>query len=184
MKKIAFSISVIFLVAMFSSTISAEDQGAGIGWRDIYQDMLEKGKGIGEPETEDGGLAYTPPEEVVLEEAVSFALSDEKGDRACECMRMAVELEYNPYLVIKTIYSVGGDLEIDQLCLCSTEAGVMRAIIAQAATDATTSRNEPIYDEDEIARSECLRGLAFTLAEDDQKKKEDPDPDPVSVHSP
>lgn len=179
MKKIAFSISVIFLVAMFSSIISAEDQGAGIGWRDIYQDMLEKGKGIGEPETE------PEPEEVVLEKAVSFALSEEKGDRACECMRMAVELEYNPYLVIKTIYSVGGDLEIDQLCLCATEAGVMRAIISQAAMDATTSRDEAIYDEDEIARSECLKGLAFTVEE---KEGEGPDPPPppppVTLSSP
>jgi hypothetical protein len=132
--------------------------------------MLEKGKTDSEP-TGTGGLAYTPSEETVLEEAVTAAMTGEQGDRACELMRMAVELEYNPYSVLKTIYSVGGDLEIDPLCTCATEAGVMKAVIANAATNAVTPLNEPVYDVDEISRSQCLSGLAYT-ARDTEVKEE------------
>lgn len=173
MKKIVLSISAIFVVTMFSSAILAQNPGAGMGWRAVYQDMLEKGKGIGVTEIGADGLPYTPPEGVVLEEAITYALSEEKGDRACECMIMAVELDYNPYSVLKTIYGVGGDLEIDQLCSCATESGVTRAIIAQAATDAVNPLNgEPVYDAGEISRSQCLTGLAYPEGE--------PPPPPVS----
>jgi hypothetical protein len=100
-------------------------------------------------------------------------------------MKMAVDLEYNPYSVLKAIYSQGGDLEIDPLCTCATEAGVMKAVIARAAADAVTPLNEPVYDVDEIARSQCLSGLAFTASEEPTEPPDDPDDDPdVSTITP
>lgn len=183
MKRSALLLSFIVAVAIFcSASISADDQD---NWRDVFQAMLEKGKTSSAAPAEPGGLAYTPSEGVVLEEALTMALAEEKGDRACECMRMAVDLDYNPYTVLKTIYGVGGDLEIDLLCTCATEAGVMKAIIAKAAADAVTPLNEPVYDVDEIARSQCLSGLAYTAAEGPTDPPRDPpDPPDVSVIRP
>lgn len=162
MKTSALILTFIVVAAVYCcAPVSAEAQG---GWQEALQSALEKGKTAPEA-PESGGLAYTPSEETILEEALTAALAEEKGDRSCECMKMAIDLDYNPYSVLKAIYSVGGDLEIDILCSCATEAGVMKAVIAKAATDAVTPLNEPVYDVDEIARSQCLSGLAYTAAE-------------------
>ena len=180
MKKIALLLVLFATVCLCVSTTVAQEQNdsAGLGWQNAFQQMLEKGK-ASSTQANDAGLAYTPAEASVLEEAVAYALSGEEGDRACECMKIAVELDYNPYLVLKTIYSLGGDLEIDTICNCSTQAGITKAIIAQAATDAVTPLNEPIYDVDEISRSQCLTGLAYQV--DSGSTPPDPPDPPVST---
>ncbi len=177
MKKTTLMISLFAAVLMCVSTTWAQEdeRNAGYGWQPTFRDILEKGKvdmHEAEQRAQAGGYAYTPTEEVILEEAISYALSDEEGDRACECMKIAMELEYNPYSVLKMIYGVGGDLEIDQLCTCATDAGVTKAIIAEAATNAVTLLNEPVYDINEISRSQCLTGLAY------QEDSGDPPPPP------
>lgn len=174
MKKIILLLGLFTFIMTVSSTLWAEDMEKEAGWLAVFKSALERGKGIGLSEGRAGsdGLAYTPPEEVILEEAISQALSEDKAARACECLKTAVDLEYNPYLVLKIIYAVGGYLEIDQLCMCATEAGVMKAIIAKAARDAMSPLNQPIYEVDEIAQSQCLKGLdglAYTLADEDLK---------------
>jgi hypothetical protein len=73
------------------------------------------------------------------------------------------------------IYGVGGDLEIDAVCSCATEAGVAKAVIADAATDAVTLLDEPVYDISEVSRSQCLTGLAYQL---DAGGEPDPPPPP------
>lgn len=151
---------VLFLILVgTTSQVYAGD------WRIEYMDALEAGKAVELPQgqTQAEGLAYTPPEEVVLEEAISRAM--EKKAPACECMKIAVDLDYNPYSVLKNIYSAGGDLELDQLCICATEAGIMKAIIAKAAKKAVSPLGEPIFKRDEIAQSQCLggeEGLPYT----------------------
>jgi hypothetical protein len=170
MKKLTLLVSMLTIIVMCSATLFAEDQRKDENWRNDYMSTLKKGKAVALPagQTQSAGLAYTPPEAVVLQEAVSKALEKEKGDRVCECMKVAVDLEYNPYLVIKTIYEAGGDLEIDQLCMCASEAGVMKAIIAKAAREAVSPLGEPVYSPDEIAQTSCFRGeegLAYTPGE-------------------
>ncbi|MEA1969412.1 MAG: hypothetical protein U9N77_14490 [Thermodesulfobacteriota bacterium] len=161
MKKLILFAFVMTLFGICTTSLFAKD------WRSVFVAALEKGKTVELPagQTPAEGLAYTPPEEVVLEEAVAKAM-EEKAP-ACECMKIAIDYEYNPYLVLKNIYSSGGDVELDQLCMCATEAGVMKAIIANAAADAVSSLDEPVFDRDEISQSQCLggeEGLAYTAA--------------------
>lgn len=170
MKKITLFVSILTIFVMFSTTLFAENPRKEENWREDYLATLKKGKAVqlpaGQPQA--AGMAYTPPEAVVLQEAILKALEKERGERVCECMKIAIDLEYNPYLVIKTIYEVGGDLEIDQLCMCATEAGVMKAIIAKAAREAVTPLGKPVYAPDEIAQTSCFRGeegLAYTPGE-------------------
>ena len=75
---------------------------------------------------------------------------------ACEVMKIAVDLKYNPYSTIKTIFAVGGEVKLDQLCMCATESGITKEIIAKAASDATSSLGKPIFSRDEIIQSQCL----------------------------
>lgn len=136
-------------------------------WQDGYLAALKKGKAVQSRSAHPpaAGFAYTPPEAVVLQEAILKALEKDRGTRVCECMKMAVDADYNAYLVIKTIYEVGGNLEIDQLCMCATEAGVMKAILAKAAKEAASPLGEPVFSPDEIAQANCFRGeegLAYT----------------------
>lgn len=156
-KQTLILIGCIFLVA--SNAFSDDD------WRDDFISALEKGKAVQLPEgdAQTEGLAYTPPEDVVLEEAIAKAI--ERKAPACECMKIAIDFDYNPYSVLKNIYSAGGQVGLNELCMCATEAGVMKAVIAKAAMDAVTPLNEPVYDRDEIAQSQCLGGeeiLAYT----------------------
>jgi hypothetical protein len=171
MKKITLFVSILTILVMFSAPLFAQDAGKGEDWRNDYLAALKKGKAGASPsgETQATGLAYTPSEAVAFQEAISKALEKEKGDRVCECLKIAVDLDYNAYLVIKTIYEAGGDLQIDQLCMCATEAGVMKAIIAKAAKDAVSPLGEPVYEPDEIAQTSCFRGeegLAYTEGRD------------------
>ena len=175
MKKLTLFFSIFAVAIIFSSAVMAEGQNIEPKWSDTFQAMLEKGKQAAVPagQPKPTGLAYTAPDEIALEEAISFALKQDKSARVCECLKIAIDLDYNPYLVIKTIYTIGANLDIDQLCMCATEAGVMKAIIAKAAKDAVTPLDKPVYNMDEIAQSQCLRGvngLAYTRADNELKE--------------
>lgn len=160
MKKVTFIVTILtIIVHMLIAYSFAED------WRDDYIEALERGKSVQLPSDQEQveGLAYTPPEDVVLEEAITKAI--ERDAPACECLKIAIDFDYNPYSVIKNLYAAGGESKLDQLCMCATELGVMKAVIANAAADAVSPLNEPIFDRDEIAQSQCLGGeeaLAYT----------------------
>lgn len=162
MKKILAVLTLLILTFCTHLTPSAAEQD----WRTEYITALQDGKAVVTPTPGDGGLAYTPSEEQVLMKAVSKAMEQEAS--ACECMKIAIDLDYNPYDVLKSIYSTGGNVKLDQLCMCATEAGIMKAIIAKAASDALLPTGEPLFDLDEITQSQCLRsdqGLAYTPPE-------------------
>ena len=160
MKKRIGMAALTALFLCFAATASAD-------WRTDFIQALDDGKTseTGPVEGKGEGLAYTPTEESVLAGAIFDAVADEAP--TCEVMRLAIEKEYNPYLVIKNIFGVGGNLELDQVCGCATDQGVMKAVIAKAALDAVGPGNKPVYQMDEVAQSQCLGdevGLAFTEA--------------------
>lgn len=130
-------------------------------WMVDFKAKIEKA--ITDSESPDtGGLAYTPSKEAALEDALKAAMTGETGNsRSCELMKTAVgAYNFDLSSVLKAIHSAGGSLEIDTLCSCATEAGVMPAVIAEAATESGK------YDMQEIARSQCLSGLAYTVVDD------------------
>ncbi len=156
MRHITFtSLMIIGLMFLtYIGTASAES------WEKDFVQALQKGKAV--PSGQAGGLGYTPAEDTVLEEAIRKAM--EAKAPPCSAMKIAVDMKYNPYMVIKNIYSYGGEVGLDQLCMCATESGVNKQIIAKAATDAATSLGEPVFSRDEIVQSQCLReiGLGYT----------------------
>lgn len=157
MNKLLSVMTALAMIVGLTSTVFAAEQD----WRTPFITALQDGKTATMATGE--GLAYTAPEELVLKEAVSKAM--EQDAPACECMKMAIDLEYNPYAVLKSIYSVGSNVTLDQLCMCATEAGIMKAIIAKAAVDALSPTGEALFNRDEIAQCQCLRGedgLAYT----------------------
>jgi hypothetical protein len=165
MKKILFIVAVLAIFTSFASNLLAAEED----WQVAYITALQEGKTVQLPQGQarEEGLAYTPPEEMVLQEAVSIAM--EQDASACECMKIAVDLEYNPYAVLKSIYSSGGNVKLDQLCMCATEAGIMKAITAKAAVDALSPSGTPVFLRDEITQSQCLggdEGLAYTSPEE------------------
>jgi len=118
----------------------------GNDWEVQFKNDLNKGK-----------LVSIEESNLILEKAIFDAMKNKAY--ACECMRIAmIAYDYNPYSVIKFIYSSGNNLKIDQLCFCATDAGILKAIIAMAIKDAVTPANKPIYTIDEINQSQCLNG--------------------------
>lgn len=119
------------------------------------------------------GLGYTLSEEEALEIAIKKAM-DQKAP-PCEAMKLAVDLEFNPYNVITGIFNSGAEIDLEQLCMCATEGGIPRSLLAQA-TEAAAEANR--LTRDEIAQSQCLReGLGYT-AEAFITPPDDPDPKP------
>ena len=104
------------------------------------------------------GLGYTPEEFTVLETAYRKLFDTNENSPVCEVMKISVELNYNAYDVILLLYSMGKEVNIDQLCMCSVEQGINRAIIANASINAKNTIDEPIFSMDEISQSQCLRG--------------------------
>lgn len=140
-------------------------------WEQNFIQALQKGKAkvVGQAE----GLGYTPSEDVVLETAIEEAMGQKAP--ACEVMKIAVDLKYSPYSTIKNIFGSGGEVDLDQLCMCATESGVLKEIIAKAASDATSSLGTPIFSRDEIIQSQCV-GLGYhpikaTYFRTEKKKK-------------
>ena len=137
--------------------------GQADAWEKEYIEKLQAGKEAAD-QLKAEGLAYTPAEETVLEEAIIQAMEEKAPP--CEAMTIAVDLEYNPYLTLKHIYGYGGEVGLNQVCMCATEAGIQKQIVARAAADAITPLGEPVYERDEIAQSQCINqtGLAYTEA--------------------
>ncbi len=176
MKKSMIYIMIFTIVGVVLSDISSVEAE---NWRKPYINALERGKIIIPSDIDEklrdktaeksavSGLAYTPPsEDVILEKAITQALT--RNAPPCECMKIAINLQYNPYSVLKNIYGAGNrEILLDQLCMCASELGIMKAVIARAATDALSSSNEPIFQMDEISQCQCLggeEGFAYTPA--------------------
>ena len=105
-----------------------------------------------------GGLGYTVSQEEGLENAIKKAM--EQKAPPCEAMKLAVDLNFNPYNVVSGIFSSGADVDLDQLCMCATESGISKSLMAQAATAAVEANR---LTRDEVTQAQCIReGLGFT----------------------
>ena len=108
-----------------------------------------------------GGLGYTLSQEEALNQAIKKAMDQQAPP--CEAMKLAVDRNFNPYNVITGIFSSGAEIDLNQLCMCATEGGISKSLLARAA-EAATDKN--MLTRDEITQSQCLReGLGYTPAE-------------------
>ena len=148
---------IIILITLFMNLYSNTFAFNG---EKVLIDTLIKGKTINEQSSE---LVHTKEELSILKNAYKELFHTNKDFPACEVMKLSIDLKYNPYNVLKTIYSIGKEIELDQLCMCATETGINKAIIARAVIDATDIDGNSIYERDEVNQSQCLRlGLGYT----------------------
>ncbi|MCM2285297.1 MAG: hypothetical protein NDI81_10975 [Desulfobacula sp.] len=179
MKNVIIASFLIIGLIMFSYPCMAEENA----WEKEFVQALQKGKIV--PAGQAQGLGYTPAEETVLEGAIKKAM--ELKAPPCEAMKIAVDLKYSPFSVLTNIFGYGGEVDLDQLCMCATESGINKQIIAKAATDAVTPLGTPVFPRDEITQAQCLReiGLGYTAAETIPPPiPPPPPPKPFSVSSP
>src|SRR6056297_3377421 len=144
-----FALALVFVFGAVSSSPAQQEQN----WEQAYIKALEEGRQAIETGASEG-LGYTPTEERVLEDAVGSAM--QKGAPGCRVMKIAVDMEYNPYLVLVNIYSHGG-VDLDEICMCSSEQGVSKEVIARAATDAATPTGDPVFTRQEVSQCQCLQ---------------------------
>jgi tetratricopeptide (TPR) repeat protein len=129
------------------STLSGDGDGENAPWKFAYLSLLEDGQ---------------------LEDAVSLAFGTEKNQRTTDCLNLALGEGYNSYQVLKTMFEVGGDLDLDGLCEAVSASGIMKATFARAARDAVSPTQKNVYTFRQIAQSQCFRGeegLAYTPSE-------------------
>lgn len=176
------------MVGVFSLLVSlgfsASSMGASQSWEQEFINALTKAKEAGQAGQRGEGLGYNQSPEQLLDEAIQDAMA--QGGPPCQILRMAVDMDFNPYPVLLSIYSQGS-VDLDEVCMCATEQGVGKAVIAQAATSASGPSGTPAYNRDEIAQSQCLQeGLPYTpAAMENPPQPESPDPiPPDSVSSP
>jgi hypothetical protein len=128
--------------------------------------------------------ATTPEEKIIiLKNAIARAL--DRDAPSCEVMRIAIGLDYKPYFVIRYIYEKSKHAKLDELCWCSASDGIEAFIISKAAADARTSDNNPVFRQNEIAKSDCLKkGLAYTAELNSPDPIIPPEPPPPNPRSP
>jgi len=159
LKKMFFIILFILCLKLFAPLCFAENNL----WEQKYINALQKGITITATiNCKDRGLGYTPSKETILEDAIKDAIAMKAP--SCQMMKIAIDMKYNPYSVIKNIFSFGGEINLNQLCMCATESGINKRIIAKAAEEAISPLGKPIYSRDEIAQAQCLKevGLGYT----------------------
>jgi len=176
--------SILIMSLIFFSNAGAAEEN---DWEQEFVQALQKGKI--KTKGPYSGLRYATVDSIALDNAIRKAM--EKNAPPCEVIKIAVDLEYNPYSVIKKVLTYGGKIDLDQLCICGTESGIDKQILAKAATDAriATALCCPIYSAEEIAQAQCLRevGLGYTpVAEATPPGRiiPPPPPQPFSVSSP
>ena len=168
---------LIILTAIFIASLGYAEENA---WEKEYVHALQKGK---LNQTQGGGLGYTQTEDEILADAIKKAI--EMKAPPCEAMKIAVDLNYPAFSVIISIFASGGEVDLNQMCMCATEKGVTKQVIAQAARQAQIN-GQAVYPPDEVTQAQCLReGLGFTeAAEFPEDIPPGPTPNPVSVSSP
>lgn len=175
MKNIVVTLILILSLLAVSSIGFAEENL----WQQDFIQALQKAKAVSTDGG--GGLGYTPSQEAALESAIKKAM--EMKAPPCEAMKIAVDLKYDPYATIKNVFAYGGEVKLDQLCMCATESGISKQIIARAAADATSPLGTPVFPRDEIAQAQCI-GLGYTTATAPPPYIPPIDPPPVSPESP
>lgn len=156
MKNIIIVIMICICLVFFVTPGFAQDKKTQ-KWDVTFIHDLEKIRS----EKKTGGLGYTLSEEEALDEAIKKAMDQEAP--TCEAMKLAVDLNFNPYNVITGIFRSGAEIDLDQLCMCATEAGISKSLLGQASDYAV---EENMLTRDEIIQCQCLReGLGFTPKE-------------------
>jgi len=155
MNKTIALLTILIVLVVFNSSCFAQD--AITQWDTEFVNDLQKIRS----QKKTGGLGYTLSEDEALEKAIHKAM-DQKAP-ACEAMKLAVDLDFNPYNVISGIFNSGADIDLDQLCMCATEGGISKSLTASAANAAADAN---MLNRDEIIQSQCLnQGLAYTEEE-------------------
>lgn len=181
MRNLLIASILIIGLTVFSNAGFAEEND----WEQEFVQALQKGKT--QTTGQDAGLGYTPAGSTVLENAIKKAMGSNAPP--CAVIKIAVDLEYNPYSVIKKIFSHGSDIDLNQLCMCANENDINKQIVAKAAADARISSAlcTPIFSSNEIAQVQCLKeiGLGYTpIARTPGRIKPIPKRRPFSVSSP
>jgi len=168
-------LTLFFLISMFIIGIAsnglAVEKKKQEKWVSEYTDMLKQ-------------TAINPDEKnIILKDAITKALDGEAP--ACEVMRIAVGMDYKPYFVMRNIYEHSQGVKLDELCWCATSDGIETFITSKAVADAKNNNNEPVFRQNEIAKSDCLKqGLAYTAALNSPDPITPPGPPPPNPRSP
>lgn len=153
MKNIIALISISIALVVFALPGFAQENETK-KWDVEFINALEKIRA----QKKTGGLGYTITEEEALEKAIKKAM--DKKAPACEAMKLAVDLNFNPYAVVSGIFNSGAEIDLDQLCMCATESGISKSLMAQASSAAADAN---MLTRDEITQSQCIReGLGYT----------------------
>ncbi len=170
---------VISMMILLGSNGFAQDNP----WEKDFVLALQEGK-LENQAPKGTGLGYTltreEAEERVLAKAIKKAIKMEAPP--CEAMKIAVDLKYKPFSVIKNVFGAGGEVDLNQMCMCATEKGVSTKIIAQAAREATFG-GKPVFPPDEVTQAQCL-GLPYTPVARLESIIPPPPPNPVSPSIP
>ena len=142
------SLFFIIGIGFFVSQGFAEENNKA--WAPEYIKALQEGK----------EMINTPSEETVLAEAVKQAIVINKAP-AYEAMKIAVDLKYNPYSVIKNIFSHGGAIDLDQLCNDASKYGINKQVFAKASKDAVSPLGKPVFSRNELAQCQCLQEIGL-----------------------
>lgn len=156
MKNIIAVMIISIGLAVFVSPGFAQDKKTQ-KWDVAFVHDLEKIRA----QKKTGGFGYTIDEEEALDKAIKKAMDQEAPP--CEVTKLAVDRNFNPYDVIFGIFRSGAEMDLNELCMCATEDGISKSLIARAAEAAV---EENMLTRDEINQAQCLReGLGFTPEE-------------------
>lgn len=143
-------IIIIFTITTFTAPVFGQQDtvNQAESWETDFTSALQKRK------AQTSGLGYSISEEIFLEQEMTKAL--DKKAPPCQVMKIAIDLKYPEFEVIKNIFSHGSELDLDQLCMCANEKKIPKDILAMAINYSKTP-----YAVDELTQAQCIEVYGY-----------------------
>ena len=158
MKNILITSILVIGLIVFSNAGFAQEND----WEQEYIEALEQGRI--NTTGQYSGLGYATNDTSFLDNAIKKAM--ESSAPADEVIKIATDMGYSPYTIIKKVVGHGGKIDLEDLCMISNQSDINSQVLAQAVRDAKTISAicVPVYSPDEIAQTPCLKdiGLGYT----------------------
>ncbi|MCP4021860.1 MAG: hypothetical protein GY729_08460 [Desulfobacteraceae bacterium] len=161
MRKSLLSILLLVFITISASTGFAEETMEVInenGWeKELVSALME----VNAAQAKDRTYSGEASADSILMPLLVTALKNNAPPWAVA--RVAVELNFNPYVVVKTVFENSEKIDLKQFFAVSIASGISKQIVAKAAVDAKSFSKDTVFKKSQLVEAMKEQDLGFTI---------------------